>query len=333
MQLFDCTLRDGANVVGKGFDGELTRMMIEGLIRSNIKVIEMGNCLGLGAYEADNSISPLTDLEYLELVQPYLDKAEIGMFIGVKNTTEENIRLAKDKGLHFLRIGANAGEGERAKDALMLMKELDIKSNFAMMKGYILSPRELAQEAKVLESYGLNQVTIMDSAGTMLPHEVEEYVREMTETVSIPVGFHGHNNLGLSVANAVSAYESGASILDCGLLGMARSAGNLPTESAVATFHRMGLLKDVDLFGLLNFLEDELIPAMGKYGYHTAITPQDLIYGFAGCHSNFGKLFEEVAGETGIDLFPLIVEVSKIDRKAPSRDLILKVAERLKISE
>ena len=70
MQILDCTLRDGANVVGKGFDAKLTRLMIEGLIRSNIKTIEMGNALGLGAYEANGSIAPLTDVEYLQLVQP-----------------------------------------------------------------------------------------------------------------------------------------------------------------------------------------------------------------------------------------------------------------------
>ena len=83
--IMDFTLRDGANVVGYGFSAELTKMMIEGLIKSNIKVIEMGNAYGLGAYEANDYKAPLTDIEYLELVQPYLSQAEIGMFIGVKD--------------------------------------------------------------------------------------------------------------------------------------------------------------------------------------------------------------------------------------------------------
>lgn len=74
MKLMDCTLRDGGNVVGKGFDATLTKMMIEGLIASNITLIEMGNCLGIGAYEAANSIAPCTDEEYLKLRQPYLTK-------------------------------------------------------------------------------------------------------------------------------------------------------------------------------------------------------------------------------------------------------------------
>ena len=51
LTLMDCTLRDGANVVGTGYSAELTKMIIEGLIRSNIRVIEMGNAYGIGANE------------------------------------------------------------------------------------------------------------------------------------------------------------------------------------------------------------------------------------------------------------------------------------------
>lgn len=96
MLVMDCTLRDGANVVGKGFDAELTKLMIEGMIESGITTIEMGNCLGLGAYEANGAIAPCTDVEYLELIQPYLSKAEIGMFFGYKNVNEANVALAKN---------------------------------------------------------------------------------------------------------------------------------------------------------------------------------------------------------------------------------------------
>ena len=111
MLVMDCTLRDGANVVGKGFDARLTKMMIEGMIAAGITTIEMGNCLGLGAYEANGSIAPCTDEEYLQLIQPYLSQAEIGMFLGYKNATQPNVDLAARYGLKFLRIGANAGDG------------------------------------------------------------------------------------------------------------------------------------------------------------------------------------------------------------------------------
>ncbi|MEA5032522.1 MAG: hypothetical protein VB025_10295 [Sphaerochaeta sp.] len=330
MFLLDCTLRDGANVIGKGFSAAMTVSMIKGLIDNNIKVIEMGNCLGVGAYEANDSISPLNDVEYMDLVAPYLDKAEIGMFMGYKNANGRNIGLTAEKGLHFLRVGANAGDGKLASDAVRQVKAANLKCRYSMMKGYILGPKELAAEAKMLEGCGLDEITIMDSAGTMFPEQVYEYVSEMVMSIKIPVGFHGHNNLSLSMANAIAADAAGASVLDCGLMGMARSAGNLATEVAVATFQRMGKLTDIDLYGLLHYIDNDLIPAMNEYGYKTAITPEDLVYGYAGCHSSFANMFETVAKEQQVDLYKLIVEVSKIDQKAPPKELLEKVAKLIK---
>jgi 4-hydroxy-2-oxovalerate aldolase len=326
MKLLDCTLRDGANVIGKGFDAELTTSMIKGLIASNIKLIEMGNCLGLGAYEANNSKSPLNDAEYLALVQPFLSQAEIGMFMGYKNSSEKNIAIAKASGLHFLRIGANAGDGLDAEAGVRRVKAAGLTCRYSMMKAYILTPKELAKEAQMLEKAGLDEITIMDSAGTMYPHQVTEYVSEMVKAVKIPVGFHGHNNLSLSMANALAAEAAGASVLDCGLLGMARSAGNLSTEVAVAVFQREGKLQDLDMYSLLHYLDRELIPGMAAYDYHPAIKPVDLVYGLAGCHSSFAAIFDSVAKEMKVDLYKLIVEVSKIEQKSPSETLIREIA-------
>lgn len=329
MRLMDCTLRDGANVIGKGFNAHMTKMMIEGLIKSNIKLIEMGNCLGLGAYEANRCIAPLNDVEYLELVQPYLDQAEIGMFMGVKNALESYIELGSRYHLHFLRIGANAGDGAMARDGIRLVKQYGMTCRYSMMKGYILSPQDLAEEAVMLEAWGLDEITIMDSAGTMIPDQVSSYVSEMVRRVKIPVAFHGHNNLGLSVANALAAAEAGAAVLDCGLMGMARSAGNCATELAAAAFRRRGELKEIDLYTLLHFIDDELAPAMAEYGYQAPVKPIDLVYGMSGCHSSFAGLFEDTARDMGVDLYRLITNVSAVDQKAPSRQLIEETARRI----
>ncbi len=329
MRLLDCTLRDGANVIGQGFDAKLTISMIEALIKSNITLIEMGNCLGIGAYERNNSISPLTDREYLELIQPYLSQAEIGMFVGYKNVTKEYVQLAKEYNLQFLRIGANASDGKLAAKTIELIKNAGLTCRYSMMKGYVLSAKEAALEAKMLADSGLDEITIMDSAGTMDPVQVGEYVEEMVGTVAIPVGFHGHNNLSFAMANAIAAAKAGAKSLDCGLLGMARSAGNLATEVAVGVFQRMGMLLDADFYALLHYLDNELIPLMKPYGYHTPIKPLDLVYGLAGCHSSFQSLFEQVAAEKEVDLYKLIMEVSKIDQKSPSIELIEATANKL----
>ena len=331
MKLLDCTLRDGANVVGNGFSRELTVMMLEGLIKNGIKEIEMGNAYGMGMEEAQkNAPAPLTDSEYLDLVQPYLPQAEIGMFVGVKNAVAKNVDLAASKGLKFLRVGANAGDGAASKEAIAYVKKKGLVCRYSLMKGYILSAKELAREGAMLESFGLDEITIMDSAGFMTPDQVADYVAELTAKVNIPVGFHGHNNLGLSAANAIAASRAGANSLDCGLIGMARSAGNLATEIAVAVLQREGVRTGVDFYGLLNFLDTELIPAMKKHDYHCAIMPVDLIYGLAGCHSSFAKLFEDASSRNGVNLYRLIMEVSAIDQKAPSAELIERIASNMK---
>ncbi len=328
MKIMDCTLRDGANVVGNGFSPELTKLMIEGLIRSNIHIIEMGNAKGLGATEK-GSPAPISDAAYLDLIQPYLSQADIGMFLNAKRYEPENVAMAADKGCSFLRIGMDAGDGAKAYHVIEDVKKHGITARYSLMKAYLLTPEELAEEAAGLEAHGLDEITIMDSAGTMLPQDSGLYVKALKERIKIPVGFHCHNNLGLSTANALAAFENGVDVLDCGLLGMARSAGNLPTEIAVALMQMKGAAQEVDLYQLLDFEDRELIPAMEKEGYHTPIKPKDLILGYSGAHSTFMPLFRKVAGECNVGLYPLIVETSIIDRKNPSEELMRETAARI----
>ena len=322
MKLFDTTLRDGGNVVGDGFNAELTVSIVRGLLSAGIKDIELGSCKGLGAYERMGATRALSDTEYYSVLSPWVDKGRLGMFVLAGMAREDEIKAAADAGMYFLRVGANAGDGAGSLEAIRMVKKAGLYCRYALMKGYILSPAGLAGEARMLADAGADCVTIMDSAGTMFPDEAAEYVRALKSAVSIPVGFHGHSNLGLSQANALAAAEAGADEIDCGLLGMARSAGNCATELAAATLKREGYLPDVDLYGLLDYLDAELIPAMKAYDYHVAVAPTALMLGLSGCHSGFLPLFKKVAAEEGVSLLKLIAEVSAVDRKAPSEELI-----------
>lgn len=330
VKLMDCTLRDGANVVGKGFSAEITDMVLDGLTACRVPIIEFGNAGGIGAYEVAGFIAAETDQTYLEIGQKYLNRgSELGMFLNATRYREKNVVLAKEHGLSFLRVGADAGDGGIAVQAIRDIKASGMKAYYSAMKAYILSPTQLAEEARMLEQVGLDQITIMDSAGTMFPEQVAKYTAQLTRAVSIPVAFHGHNNMGLSAANALAAYENGATILDCGLMGMARSAGNMATEMCVAILQRQNQMEDVDLYGMLDFIENRLQPAMQPYNYHNPVSPLDLTLGLSGCHSSFVKKFKTAASDHGVNLFKLIVEVSKMDRKKPSDKLIAEVAKRL----
>lgn len=330
MNLFDNTLRDGGNVVGHGFNAELTVSIVKGLLEAGIQDIELGNCKGLGAYEKLGANQACSDQEYFDILKPYLDKGRIGMFMLAKCADEDNVMAAKEAGLNFIRVGNNASDGEKSVEAVKMVKRSGLICRYSLMKAYVSTAEELAEEAKMLEAAGVDKITIMDSAGTMFPAEATAYVTAMKNAVSIPVGFHGHSNLGLSQANALAAVVAGADEIDCGLLGMARSAGNCSTEIAAATLKKEGYLEDVDLYKLLAYLENELIPMMQPYGYHVAVNPTDLMLGLTGCHSNFLGMFKKVAEEQNVSLHKLIAEVSAVDRKNPPEELLVKIAETLK---
>lgn len=330
MNLFDNTLRDGGNVVGHGFSAELTVSIVKGLLAAGIQDIELGNCKGIGAYDKLGATKALSDKEYLKVLEPYVGQGRLGMFLLAKVADADLPRMAKDGGLTFLRVGANAGDGAGSLEAVELVKKAGLVCRYSLMKAYVSTPAELAEEARMLQDAGVDKITIMDSAGTMFPKDAAAYVTALKEKVTIPVGFHGHSNLGLSQANALAAVEAGADEIDCGLLGMARSAGNCATELAAATLKKEGYLPEVDLYSLLDYLDQELIPAMKPYDYHVAVDPTALMLGLAGCHSNFLPMFRKVAAEEHVSLLRLIANVSAVDRKNPSEELLRNMAAKIR---
>ena len=158
------------------------------------------------------------------------------MFLLAAKATPQRVALAAAHKLSFLRVGIAAGDGRKAIDAVHMVKDAGLTCRYSLMKAYISTAEELADEAAMLAAEGVDRITIMDSAGTMFPDEVSAYVTAMRKKVAISIGFHGHSNLGLSQANALAAVAAGAEEIDCGLLGMARSAGNCATEVAAAAF-------------------------------------------------------------------------------------------------
>lgn len=331
LKLMDCTLRDGANVVGKGFDAKLTEMMLEGLTRAHVDYIEIGNAGGAGAYDVAGFTQALSDEKYLKIAQPYLGKASIGMFLNAKRYEEKYVERAISGGMSFLRVGLDADECDIAMEPIKKIKSLGAKAFYSSMKAYLVTPEEMVATAKKLEAAGLDEFTIMDSAGCMLPDEVARLVELLKKAVSMPIAFHGHNNLALSAANALAAYKSGADILDCGLMGMARSAGNMPTEACVALMQKYGELEHVDAYALLDFIATQLEPHMeSAHNYHNPIKPFDLVLGMSGAHSSFGKTFKAVAQEEVVNVYALVVETSKLNRKKPTEDLMRTVAAKLK---
>ncbi len=108
---------------------------------------------------------------------------------------------------------------------------------------------------------------VVDSYGGMFPSDVKAVFKYLTELLDIPVGFHGHNNLELALANSLAAVENNAGIIDATILGMGRGAGNLRTELLLSIFYKKKHF-DVD-FDILDNISERFIGFKEKYKWGT----------------------------------------------------------------
>ena len=322
LEILDCTLRDGGHALKGSFSTEATDVIIAGLLRSGVKVIEFGRPSGIGSPKGD-----VSDEAYLKAVQPYTEQGELGMFCRPDLFGDEQLDLVRRYDIGFLRVGTGAGNVEPSQKTIARLRDAGIKVRYSLVQAHSVSPHILAENARKIAGYGVQCITIMDSTGTMMPVQVVEYVEALVSAVEVPVGFHGHNNLGFSVANGMAAIDAGATSIDGALGGLARSAGNAPTEMLCAVLEKRGIKTGIDLFRLLNFI-DERLPDLVPDMQH--IPPLDIIFGYAGFHSRNLDLARSVAVDEGVELYRLIVEVMGYGQANPDEALFKQAALELK---
>lgn len=304
LEILDCTLRDGNHAVPGGFKPDAAAKIIAGLLRVGVPVIEFGRASGIGSTAGN-----VTDEAYFDAAADLFAKGEIGMFCRPEFFGDRQRNLAVEYGLAFLRVGTHAGMVEKSAEAVATIRNAGIKVRYSLIQAHMLTPAELAKSARKVVSYGAQSITIMDSTGTMMPDQAGNYVKALVDAVDMPIGFHGHNNLGSSVANALAALDAGAHSLDGALMGLARSAGNAPTEMLAAILEKQGRPTDIDLFGLLDFIDSEFLGIVGPI---SGVPPLDLVFGLAGFHSKNLPVVKAVAEDTGMNLFRLVAESARL---------------------
>ena len=152
------------------------------------------------------------------------------------------------------------------------------------MMAHSASVEKLVEQAKLMESYGAEAVYVTDSAGALLPHEVRERIRALRQSLNIEIGFHGHNNLSVAVANTITAIEEGATRIDGSVRCLGAGAGNAQTEVLLAVLDRMGYKLDIDLYKMMDVAEEGVAPLLPV---PQEIQKGSLVMGYAGVYSSF----------------------------------------------
>ena len=140
------------------------------------------------------------------------------------------------------------------------------------------------------------------------------------------MGFHGHNNLGMAVANSVAAVQAGATILDGTARGFGAGSGNTQLEVLVAVLERMGFSTGIDLYKMLDaadIAEKELMPVI------PSIKSLSVVSGLSGVFSGFAKHVERISKEYGVNAKDVFFELGRRKVVAGQEDLIIEVAMKL----
>ncbi len=308
--ILECTLRDGSYAVDFKFTARDTEILAGVLGQLGIKWIEVGHGLGLGAAKAGKGAMPTTDEWLIEAAKRAAPRAKIGCFFIPGIGTAEHLRSARAAGLDFVRIGYNAPEIEEAYSYLALARELGLIPCLNFMKTYGISPQSFGEKAKAGAAVGAEIVYCVDSAGSMFPEDVRRYLTAARELCECELGFHGHSNLQFAMANSVEAVRCGAKFIDSTLYGLGRSAGNVPTETAVAVFNNLGFETGVDLFDLMDVAEEVLGPMMSQMQLYDMMS---VAMGYSQFHSSFLPKVAAAARKHGVELRRLVVAMGKLD--------------------
>ena len=282
--ILDCTVRDGNYAIDFKFTESDTSLLVQQLSQLGFAWIEVGHGLGLGAVEAGKTTMPADDCTLIRAAKGVSGDALVGAFFIPGIGKMEQLAPARDAGLDFVRCGANAPEAEATFPYIAEARKLGLLPCLNMMKSYAISPEQFAHAAKGAVDAGVEVIYCVDSAGGMMPDRVAEYFDATRAAVDCKMGFHGHNNLMMVIANCVEAYRHGARYLDSSLCGMGRSAGNAPTEILVAIFERMGVSSGVDLFDLLDTTDRYMWPLVAHVRTHDAM---GVAAGYSQFHSSF----------------------------------------------
>lgn len=329
LKIIDCTLRDGSHAINYQFSEELTKNILIGLEKAGIQWIEMGHGKGLGASKKSKEPAALSDEMYIDLAKKCLKKSSFGFLCQKEFSEKKDIKSAAKRGVNFIRIGTDINKIDENEDFVKYAKDQGLIVFIALKKGYAISPyhKKYIEILNKLNKWGVDLVTIMDSAGTMLPHEVKQYIIQGKINSNISIGFHAHNNLQLGIANIISAIEAGADAVDVSIGGLGRSSGNAPAEILALILEKYGWGKLLN-YKILSDLNDEIIFPLIKG--ENRFSSKAITFGFAGFHSGFYPIIENIIqNNPSIDYRDLIIAVSKIEKEKVNKKLVEEIADGL----
>jgi 4-hydroxy 2-oxovalerate aldolase len=318
----DTTLRDGSHPMRHQFTGEQVKAVVQALDQAGVPVIEVTHGDGLAGSSIQYGFSRENEMNLIEIARETATQAQIAALLLPGIGTRRELKEAIERGIQIVRIATQCSEADISQQHFGMAKEMGLEAVGFLMMAHMRPPDFLAEQAALMESYGADCVYVVDSAGAMLPQDVSARVRALREALSVQVGFHAHNNLGVAIGNTLAAIEVGADQVDGTLRGLGAGAGNAATEIIAATLDKMGLNPGLNVFKLLDAAEFVVAPMMP---FQPMPDRDSIAIGYAGVYSTFLLHAKRWGEKYGVDPLEILVELGRRQTVAGQEDWILDV--------
>ncbi|CAM3443765.1 4-hydroxy-2-oxovalerate aldolase [Arcobacter aquimarinus] len=321
IKIHDMSLRDGMHSIRHQFSLEEMTRMSTAMDSAGVPYIEVTHGDGLGGSSLNYGFGKHTDEEWLDAVVPYMKNAKISALMLPGIGIVKDLESAVKHGISMVRVATHCTEADCSAQHIKAAVSMGIDTVGFLMMAHMVTPEKLLQEAAKMVSYGAKTIYATDSAGYMLPDDVSARIAILKKEFGndIEIGFHGHNNLSMGVANSLAAIEAGATRIDASLAGFGAGSGNTATEVLVAVCNRMGVDTGIDLEAIEDAAEDIALPIMGK---PTRISRDSITLGYAGVYSSFLLFARRAEEKYGIDARTLLVELGKRGMIGGQEDMI-----------
>lgn len=324
--IIDSTLRDGSHAIAHQLSADMISSYAATAEDAHIPVLVVGHGNGLGASSVHLGRALLSDGDMFGSAKSALHTTALaGFLIPGFGTIHADLNPAIESGISTLIVACHCSEATVTKQHIVYAKSKKLTTYGVLMMSHMLDATGLLEQAKLMESYGAQGVILMDSAGAYLMDDVKEKVEKLVSGLSIAVGFHAHNNLGLAVSNSLVAIEHGATIIDGTSRGLGAGAGNVPLEVVVALFDRMNLETGVELYPLMDGgdIVSSWVPHLPE------INSVTLSSGLAGVFSGFAPHVIKAAKAYGVDVRDILSELGRRQIVAGQEDMIIEIAKML----
>ena len=325
VRLTDTSLRDGSHAKRHKFTEADVRAIVRGLDDAGVPVIEVTHGDGLGGSSYNYGASLVNERVLMRAAVEEAATAKIAALMLPGVGTKDDIRAIVDLGVSIVRIATHCTEADISEQHFGLAREVGLETVGFLMMAHTVDPDTLAKQARIMVEAGCQCVYVVDSAGAMILEDADERVAALVAELgdSAQVGFHGHENLSLSLANTILAIRTGAVQVDGSTRRFGAGAGNTSCEAFAAVAERLGITTGIDVLKLIDVAEDVVRPVMDG---ECVLDRLALIMGYAGVYSSFVKHAYRAAERYGVSGSDILLECGRRKLVGGQEDQIIQIA-------